>query len=550
LLALLVIGGFFRFYKLDWGSGYFFHPDERNVISLAMSLSVNNLIKGTFAYGSLTAFFAFLADSFRINVLHGTNANSFEFTGILLRMVSAVFSCATIITAYFFVKRFFNKKAALISVFFIAFAPGLIQAAHFLTFESLLTFLYLLNLYWLYCFFQIKKLKFFFFSLLTLAFASALKINSALLLLPGLAGLAWVAHKKYNPLKLLIIFLGGMILFILVTLLFSPYYLSRDFINMLVYEKGVVSGSLDVFYTRQFIGARPVVYQIFRVLPYIFSPFAILTLIVVIVMGFSFLLRKIFSETVLGLFSRLSRKAGLAFLGTFLYWLILFLPNAFLFSKWSRYMIPPLPYLLIMMALFIDKIKDKLIFKGVVLFTSFLWTLAFMSVYFQPDVRITASKWIFQNIKDKSYILSETANVVDIPLYTDEIRSNKSYTIKNFDFYNLDFNPKLTDELVDWLAKADYIFIPSNRLFAGMGKNKEKYPLLFNYYQLLFSGKLGFEEIKKFDSFPQLLGFKINDEGAEGTWTVFDHPVIRIYAKTMIYSKEGYLHMLSVNKME
>jgi len=47
-----------------------------------------------------------------------------------------------------------------------------------------------------------------------------------------------------------------------------------------------------------------------------------------------------------------------------------------------------------------------------------------------------------------------------------------------------------------------------------------------------------------------LLGFKINDEGAEGTWTVFDHPVIRIYAKTMIYSKEGYLHMLSVNKME
>ena len=138
------------------------------------------------------------------------------------------------------------------------------------------------------------------------------------------------------------------------------------------------------------------------------------------------------------------------------------------------------------------------------------------------------------------------------------------------------------------LAKADYIFIPSRRIFANhycldslsfrgspsqlLGINSEteksseaylrpdkigsrflalarndtsgdrckylrkRYPLLNDYYDKLFSGELGFEKAAEFSSFPkiQFLGktiLELPDENAEETWTVFDHPVIRIYKR-------------------
>ena len=53
---------------------------------------------------------------------------------------------------------------------------------------------------------------------------------------------------------------------------------------------------------------------------------------------------------------------------------------------------------------------------------------------------------------------------------------------------------------------------------------KQKYPILNKYYDDLFSGKLGFTKVAEFSA-------GLNDEQAEETWTVFDHPVIRIYKK-------------------
>ena len=66
--------------------------------------------------------------------------------------------------------------------------------------------------------------------------------------------------------------------------------------------------------------------------------------------------------------------------------------------------------------------------------------------------------------------------------------------------------------------------------------NLKKYPLLNQYYKKLFNGEAGFVEIAEFTSYPriQIFGktlFEFPDESAEETWTVFDHPVIRIYKR-------------------
>ena len=86
----------------------------------------------------------------------------------------------------------------------------------------------------------------------------------------------------------------------------------------------------------------------------------------------------------------------------------------------------------------------------------------------------------------------------------------------------MDVNGQLQQELKEHIKKADYIFVPSRRIF--INHSKEKYPLLNKYYEDLFSGKLGFKKIAEFSS-------GLNDEQAEETWTVFDHPVIRIYKR-------------------
>jgi hypothetical protein len=267
-----------------------------------------------------------------------------------------------------------------------------------------------------------------------------------------------------------------------------------------------------------------------------------------------------------------------------------FLPSAFFYAKWTRFMAPILPLMLVMAVVFLQFsiFNSQFLFKSKLLnfilrftfyvlsFIMILPGLAYLSIYQNPDVRFTASDWIYKNIRDKSYILFETANVVDIPIQIPVSPAGRQKSIPNtrdktqnyqmvsFNFYELDQNPILQLQLQEHLAKADYLFIPSRRIFANHycpendklqmtnkqinykiqifnDKNwcvylRKRYPLLNSYYEKLFSGELGFEKVAEFSSYPrvQLFGktiFELPDETAEETWTVFDHPVIRIYKK-------------------
>ena len=170
----------------------------------------------------------------------------------------------------------------------------------------------------------------------------------------------------------------------------------------------------------------------------------------------------------------------------------------------------------------------------------------FMSIYTHEDSRVSASKWIFQNIPHNSYILSETANVVDIPLGLPNYKlTPPDYNLKiiSFDFYHMDDNREIQNQLFVHLVKADYILIPSRRIFANYLRLPSRYPLTARYYDLLFSGKLGFEKVAEINSFPKLLGLSFPDEAAEETFTVFDHPVVRIYKKAKPMTEKEYRNL-------
>lgn len=141
-----------------------------------------------------------------------------------------------------------------------------------------------------------------------------------------------------------------------------------------------------------------------------------------------------------------------------------------------------------------------------------------------PDIRIQATSWINKNIVSTAQVLSESGNVVDIPL------SGSQISVTNFDFYELD-DVGSFEKINQLIDTSDYIFIPSRRVFKN--QNNSKFPYTQNYYQNLFSSRSNYNLIKTFSNNNSLF---LDSEKAEETWSVFDNPTIRIFSKNNLKS--------------
>ena len=124
----------------------------------------------------------------------------------------------------------------------------------------------------------------------------------------------------------------------------------------------------------------------------------------------------------------------------------------------------------------------------------------------------------------------------------------------NLQVYWDDNADKLT-RFQDILNQTDYIFIPTNHQYAQIPRIPERYPLTTVYYRELigcppdadilwcyrvaepgmFQGRLGFELVKIFTSYPTLGPLSINDGAAEEAFTFYDHPKVLIFQKTADY---------------
>ncbi|MDH7476168.1 MAG: hypothetical protein QHH09_01715 [Microgenomates group bacterium] len=575
LILVISLLFFTRLINLSWSLPYPMHPDERNMATAIQNLNCFNqkieidqanksfidcLNPHFFAYGQWPLYFGYgLIILYQwLKGILGEMIN-YEQAVLSLRLISAT---ASIINAWVLVKiinLISKKKSAddLIAFLVIIFSPFFIQFSHFGTTESLLMLFYTLIIYLNLRLIknQITLVAFIFFSALITGLAMATKISSAIFLLIPFTAFIYLlarpaillkkkitaAEKKFFFLEILFAFLKFLLLTIIFFIIFSPYNFIDwpDFLSALKYESDVALGNYVVFYTRQFVDTWPVLFQFEKIFPYALGRLSTILFL-------------------LGFFCLSWKNSQINFLR--LAFIFYFIPTAFMFAKWTRFMAPVMPVMIAFNLLFLKKITVGRWFKNLILIFLVLPGLAYLSIYWHPDVRFTASDWIFKNIPQQARILSETANVVDIPIQNPLVKNNglpPNYQYVSFNFYDLDVNQSLEASLGNLLNQADYIFVPSRRIFfnhtcfneklillpgfnlAKRCENlKKSYPKLNDYYQKLFSGELGFVKIAEFTSFPRLclpfnLGcFNFNDEPAEETWTVFDHPVIRIFKKS------------------
>lgn len=542
IIFCIAVSLFFRMYNLNWDQGLLFHPDERNIANAVTKIHFfSQLNPGFFAYGGFSIYLYRATANGLVDITHNLVwINDWGKIDVIGRFYSALFSTLTLIPIFFVTKKLFGERAALLSCLFYTFTVTSIQNAHFATTESSIAFfgvlLCLLSLLWY------EKPTLLFSTLLGIVFGTSLATKTSAFLyifFPFMAILLHIVSLRKNLKKMLLLF-PHVLVFFLITALFafllSPYSLLdyKDFAASMHYESGVAIGTLPVVYTLQFTGSIPYLFQIQNFV-WQLGPFVTLFAVV----GMVFLIVE-----------PLQKKQT----NRMIFWvfpLVYFLYVGYWHTKFLRYMLPVIPFFIIAGSVLLVKIRDTIPWIGNALallsiITTMLWAFAFFSIYTYPQTRIAASNYIYQHAAPKSTILTEAWDD-GLPV-TVGVKNAGEYQEKQLDMYQADGPQKIT-YLSTMLSNADYIAINSRRIYGTLMRLTTLYPITAKYYRLLFAGKLGYEKIGTFSSYPQLWGITINDDSSEETFQVYDHPKAFIFKNVRHYSQQDLSRIISTSSL-
>jgi len=564
LLLIILLGAAFRFYNVNWDEGQHLHPDERFLTMVETSIQFPKSLReyfdtgrsplnpynrgyGTFVYGTFPLFLTRVVGE----LFDKTGYGQINLVG---RMLSALFDLGTMALIFVIGRRLYGLRVGFLAALLLSLSVLNIQQSHFFTVDNFAAFFVALAFYfavriaeegrfWAYALFGVG-----------LGLAAASKIGTITVAsLAPLAALLWL-YRLYDrkvALDELIratqrAILGVMLAAVVSFLVFriaQPYAfvgpgffdmrLNHDFVEDMKYIRKLVNGLIDYPPGHQWTNRTPLVFPFYNM----------------VVWG-------------MGLPLGLTAWAGVAFAcwemmrhrrPTHLlpaFWIILvFLHQGTQFVKSIRYFLPIYPFLAMMAAYLLNRIRARWgrwhwALTAPVVVGTFLWAFAFIQIYTRPVTRIAASRWMFEHIPPGSVIANEHWDD-PLPLRVDgKDPFGGMYRGIELEWYAEDTPEKLAS-VVSKLAQADYIVLSSGRLYNSIPRLPMRYPMTTRYYRLLFEEKLGFRRMATFTSYPNLGPIQFNDDGAEEQFTVYDHPKVIIFQKTPEFDAEEVRRLLS-----
>ena len=160
----------------------------------------------------------------------------------------------------------------------------------------------------------------------------------------------------------------------------------------------------------------------------------------------------------------------------------------------------------------------------------------------------------------------------DDVVYADDLPSGlSSYNCASISMYGAHYqglklwlvaedNDQKFAAMTNALDQADYLVITSNRFYDSLSRIPMRWPMTMAYFEALFDGRLGFELVKTFESYPSLGPVTIPDQTlptdnlpawvnehweAEEAYHVYDHPAVLVFRKTDAYSPENTAAILN-----
>lgn len=586
LLALILIcGAVLRFYNLAWDHGTLPHPDERSTVafyapslhwpeSLEQALDARRSPlnpfwdveaghRRSYTYGhfplytlALTAAaIQSLAPTARALSLPAEAVAFMETArspvgfAIIGRFLMALADMASIYLLFLLGRRLYGVWAGLLAAAFSAFTVLQIQLAHFFAVDPISATFVFLALYASIHLAERRSVGAAFLTGLAIGLAVACKFSALPISAAPVVALMIRRPETNNdesspagqPKWGLLILVACVAL---VTFALTSPFVFLDFQNFwqsVVQEQGdMVTGVADFPFTRQYRGTLPYLYFLEQqVLWGMGPPLGVLALL-----------------GLLWAIWRALRRQAVAGEYVILAWLILYFgPTGLFLAKFMRYMAPVTPLLVLFGAGMVAHqsvqkplnlegetegsssrrfITLRSIAGGLALLGAMMWALAFVNgVYGSEHPWVTASRWVYQNIPDGACIAAEHWEE-GFPQSLPEPGMNPGahgYRQPLLPMYEED-TPDKFQIIKETLKHCDYLVLASNRLWRTIPRLPQRYPMSVRYYEALFSGELGFEPIYTWSASPRLGPLVIDDQVADESFTVYDHPRPIIFRKT------------------
>lgn len=571
LLGVMGLGCALRLYGLDWDAGHSFHPDERQIIFHVTALSwptsfaqfldpvTSPLNPQFFAYGSFPIYL--LAAMGHLSGYDFHDPASFVRLTLLGRVISALFDSGTILLTGCLAgvlarrtKQLEEQRwhVALLASVFLAFTPLHLQLSHFYAVDTLLAFFVLLTVLACVVFVETEK-PFRWAALAGLAYGLALATKfSAAPLTVSLLVAAWLRwYQRRDLLVCAVALLWSAVLTIMIFFVTQPYALldMPHFIQQVSEQGSLVHGTLDLPYVRQFAGTLPFLYQWENLVLWGMG----LTTGMCALVGLCWLCWMLWRQ-------RQIQSPWLIVLA----WVIVYgLIVSSFYVKFMRYMLPLYPFLVVVAAAFVIMLVRTfhqgrraertallrfapLFQLGLLLLVvggTIFQGLALLNVYSTPNTRIQASQWIYQHVAKGSRLTYEQwddalpvaltgHDPADYPQAT--YLDSNGQSVTGLDLYGADTQAK-AQQLAALLVTVNVITMPTDRLDKSIPRLPERYPLTIRYYQLLYSGQLGFHQAATFENHPHLFGIILDDSNADESYSVFDHPTAHLFVRNRDY---------------
>lgn len=564
LYFILLCGLIIRTFGINWDANQHLHPDERFLTMVTNNMTFPDSISDYLNPKISTlnphniGFDFYVYGTFPLKIVRIASNNlsfdSFAYNNVTLvgRLFSALFDTGIILLLFLIGKTIYNKSTGLLASFIYTFAVLPIQLSHFFAVDTFLVFFITLSFYLLirYIYSKTDFNKFIFSILIgvSIGFAIACKVSAVLFIPILIFGLFvnCLASKKYS------------LLFIsLLLTLFSSYLSIRfanpesfdtnNFFNISVNSKFIANlktlksfNDPDSYFPPgiQWISTKPVTFAFSNNIIWgLGLPFGIVVLIGLV--SESYIIYKKFNQSD-SYFRFINNNIAILLI---LIWICeLFFYQSVQFSKNLRYFYPIYPFCAIISAsvinrfiTYLTKRVNKYFLYSLSIISTFIfliWPMSFLSIYIHDHSRLKASEWIYKNIPSGSILSCDLWDDC-LPLSIEDKYMNL-YKFETLEVFAPD-TPQKWLKLNKQLDTIDYLVITSNRAWGSITKVPNKYPLMSKFYSDLFAGRLKFEKIAEFTSFPKLVignwSLVIPDEVAEESFTVYDHPKVMIFKR-------------------
>ena len=491
------------------------------------------------------------------------------------RLTIALLDTLTIFFLFLLGRRVYGPWAGLLAATFYAFAAQAVQLSHFFAMDpasTTFTVFAVLGGVWMV---QERSWR----AALLTGIGAGLAISSKFSALPILAvpvvaaGLVlWAERNSGEGRSALRVLLAAPLALAVAVLTFavtSPYAILdwENFIRFTLVEQGaMVRGVADFPFTRQYRNTVPYLYFLQQQIEWgLWWPLGIVA--------------------ALGTFWSLARViAFVARPGELLAWAWLVpyfgLTGAFL-AKFNRYMSPVLPFALLFAAGMIWtlwRVVDErrrttddgrqtvhatptthhalrttltrslsVLLATVGVAGGLFWSVAYVNgVYNTPHPWAQAARWMAENVPAGSTVLCEQWDDCMPWGLPDEPEVNAANSqIRRIDWgpYEEDTAQKY-DILRQKLLEADYVAYSSKRIYDSVDELPERYPMTTRYYDLMFSGELGFEVAYDVTTPPRLFGIEFPDQAADESWSLYDHPRVTVFRKVRDLSDAEFAQLL------